>query len=111
MTASLQQLQEPDFEPLSLVELLQWRALYQPDQRAYTFLADGETREFNITYQELDKRARSIGALLQRLDARDQRVLLLYPSGLEYIAAFFGCLYAGAAAVPAYPPDPKQAQK
>ena len=42
--------------------------------------------------------------MLQRLDARGKRVLLLYPLGLEYIAAFFGCFYAGAVAVPAYPP-------
>ena len=33
-----------------------------------------------------------------------ERVLLLYPPGLEYVAALFGCLYAGAVAVPAYPP-------
>jgi acyl-CoA synthetase (AMP-forming)/AMP-acid ligase II/acyl carrier protein len=34
-----------------------------------------------------------------------ERALLLYPPGLEFIAAFFGCLYAGVVAVPAYPPD------
>jgi acyl-CoA synthetase (AMP-forming)/AMP-acid ligase II len=33
-----------------------------------------------------------------------KRVLLLYPSGLDFIAAFMGCLYGGAIAVPAYPP-------
>ncbi len=33
-----------------------------------------------------------------------ERALLLYPAGLEFIAAFFGCLYAGVVAVPAYPP-------
>jgi acyl-CoA synthetase (AMP-forming)/AMP-acid ligase II/acyl carrier protein len=37
-----------------------------------------------------------------------ERVLLLYPSGLAYIAAFLGCLYAGAVAVPAYPPRPNR---
>ncbi len=58
----------------------------------------------HLTYGELDARARSIGALLQEHGARGERALLLYPPGLEYIAAFFGCLYAGAVAVPAYPP-------
>src|SRR5688572_27403906 len=33
-----------------------------------------------------------------------QRALLLYPPGLDFVAGFFGCLYAGAIAVPAYPP-------
>lgn len=88
----------------TLVELLRWRATQQPDQRAYTFLLDGETEGQSWTYSELDRQARAIGALLQRYRARGERVLLLYPPGLEFIAAFFGCLYASAIAVPAYPP-------
>ena len=88
----------------TLTELLGWRALEQPDRVAYTFLKDGETEEVHLTYGELDRKARVIAAHLQVLGATDKRVLLLYPSGLEYIAAFFGCLYAGAVAVPAYPP-------
>ena len=58
----------------------------------------------SLTYGELDRRARGIGAWLEAHGARGERVLLLYPAGLDYIAAFFGCLYAGAVAVPAYPP-------
>jgi natural product biosynthesis luciferase-like monooxygenase protein/FkbM family methyltransferase len=52
----------------------------------------------------LDRRARAIAAKLQAQGMEGRRVLLLYPAGLEYIAAFFGCLYAGAVAVPTYPP-------
>ncbi|HEY7493826.1 MAG TPA: fatty acyl-AMP ligase [Candidatus Tectomicrobia bacterium] len=88
----------------TLTELLRWRALEQPERLAYTFLTDGETEEARLTYGELDRQARAIGAHLQHLGAAGERVLLLYPAGLEYIAAFFGCLYAGAVAVPAYPP-------
>ncbi len=91
-------------QPVTLVDLLRQRGTQQPDQNAYTFLVDGETTEVSVTYGELDQQARAIGARLQRLGATGQRVLLLYPSGLEYIAAFFGCLYAGAIAVTAYPP-------
>src|SRR5215813_339647 len=87
----------------TLVELLRWRAVLQADQKAYTFLAKGE-KELSLTYAELDRQARAIGALLQRRSATGERVLLLYPAGLEYVVAFFGCLYAGAIAVPAYPP-------
>ena len=90
----------------TLVDLVRWRALQQPDQLAYTFLVDGETEEACLTYGELDERACAIGAQMQSLGAFGERVLLLYPPGLDYIAAFFGCLYAGAIAVPAYPPDP-----
>ena len=68
------------------------------------FLADGATEETSLTYADLDREARAIAAWLQTITSRDDRVLLLYPPGLEYITAFFGCLYAGVIAVPAYPP-------
>ncbi|MEJ6479853.1 fatty acyl-AMP ligase [Nostoc punctiforme UO1] len=88
----------------TLIELLRFRAFSQPDEIAYTFLLDGEKDTVNLTYAELDKQAQTIAAYLQF----KERVLLLYPPGLEYIAAFFGCLYAGAIAVPAYPPRPNR---
>ncbi|HLM58539.1 MAG TPA: amino acid adenylation domain-containing protein [Pyrinomonadaceae bacterium] len=89
---------------LSLVELLRERARHQPEFPAYTFLPDGETEEAALSYRELDRRARVIAARLQRSCPAGERVLLLYPPGLEFIAAFFGCLYAGMVAVPTYPP-------
>ncbi|HEX7332372.1 MAG TPA: MupA/Atu3671 family FMN-dependent luciferase-like monooxygenase [Pyrinomonadaceae bacterium] len=92
----------------TLIELLRARAGSQSDKNAYTFLSDGETEETSLTYGELDQRARAIGARLQSLGAKDQPVLLLYPPGLEYIAAFFGSLYAGAVAVPVYPPTSRR---
>jgi len=87
------------------VDLLRHRALQQPNQYAYTFLVDGEKEELNVTYEELDRKARAIAAVLQRTVAPGDRALLLYPSGLDYVFAFYGCLYAGVAAVPAYPPS------
>ncbi len=92
----------------TLVGVLRARALEQPDRRAYTFLLDGESREVHLTYGELDRQARAIAAHLQALDAAGERALLIYPPGLQYAAAFFGCLYAGAAAVPVYPPRPNR---
>lgn len=91
---------------VSLVELLRWRASQHPTRCGYTFLTDGETKENSLTYQELDRQARIIGARLQDENATGKQILLLYPPGLKYISAFFGCLYAGAIAVPAYPPNP-----
>jgi len=90
--------------PPTLVDLLMQRARQQPDRRAYTFLVDGEDNEICLTYRELDRQARAVGAMLQRAGVTGGRALLLYPQGLDYIAAFFGCLYAGVVAVPAYPP-------
>ncbi len=89
----------------TLVEVLHRRAERQGDDLAYTFLLDGETAEANLTYAELDRRARGLAATLEAEGVGEgARVLLLYPPGLDYISAFFGCLYAGAVAVPAYPP-------
>jgi natural product biosynthesis luciferase-like monooxygenase protein/FkbM family methyltransferase len=97
-----------NLNPRTLLELLRARAGSHPDKNAYTFLIDGETVETSLTYGELDQRARAIGAHLQSLGSKGQRVLLLYPPGLEYIAAFFGCVYAGAVAVPVYPPTSRR---
>lgn len=92
------------FGPTTLVELLRHRATYQPDDIAFIYLVDGETEEQPITYRELDRQARAIAAWLQTHDLVGERALLLYPPGLDFIAAFFGCLYAGVVAVPVYPP-------
>lgn len=92
------------FGPPTLVELARHRARHQGDQNGYLFLADGETEEVPLTYGELDRQARAIAAWLQSHGLAGQRALLLYPAGNEFIASFFGCLYAGVVAVPAYPP-------
>jgi len=94
---------EPIVETSTLVGLLRRRAQERPAEKLYTFLQD-DNEETSLTYAELDQRARRLAARLQHLGARGERVLLLYPSGLDFIIAFFGCLYAGAVAVPAYPP-------
>ena len=56
----------------------------------------------------MDQQARNIAAHLLRITTPGERALLLYPSGLAFIAALFGCLYAGVVAVPAYPPRRNQ---
>jgi 8-amino-7-oxononanoate synthase/acyl carrier protein len=92
------------FGPSNLVDLVQHRASHSANDRAFIYLVDGETEEIQLTYQELDRQARAIAARLQELGLVGQRALLLYPAGLDFVAAFFGCLYAGVVAVPAYPP-------
>ena len=94
---------EASFAP-TIVDLLRQRSAYRPHDRAFTFLVDGENEELNITYAELDRKARAVGGWLIDRGMVGKRVLLLYPSGLDFIAAFMGCLYGGAIAVPAYPP-------
>jgi acyl-CoA synthetase (AMP-forming)/AMP-acid ligase II len=102
---------DPIVECSTLVEMLRWRAFQLPDQRTYTYLSDGEAEADHLTYAALDCQARSIAAWLQSHRARGERALLLYPPGLEFIAAFFGCLYAGVIAVPPPPPNLAQPQR
>ena len=89
-----------------MVELARTRAAEGSEQLLYTFLKDGERPGDSLTYGEVDRTARAVGAVLQRWRLEGERALLLCPPGPEFIAAFFGCLYAGVIAVPAYPPHP-----
>lgn len=85
----------------TIVDVLRQRAELTPDKRAFLFLDRGEREGASLTFAQLDRRARAIGHHLDALDARGKQVLLPDPPGLEFVANFFGCLYAGAVAVPA----------
>lgn len=91
--------------PGTLAQALQQRAAHTPDQLALRFLADDPQAGQVLSYGDLDLRARTIAAALQANARVGDRAVLLFPSGPDYVAAFFGCLYAGVIAVPAYPPE------
>lgn len=88
----------------NVVDIIRYRALHQSHQKAFVFLEDGESESSSLTYQQLDQQARAIASRLQSLGLSGERALLLYPPGLDFITGFFGCLYAGVIAIPAYPP-------
>ncbi len=88
----------------TLIDRLKYWAARTPDDISFYYLVDGEQEEERYTYAELDRKARAIAAHLTSLGMRGERALLLYPPGLDFVAGFFGCLYAGAIAVPAFPP-------
>ena len=90
----------------SLHHVLAERARLMGDRRAYTF--EGKEGDVTITFRELDQRARAIGADLQARVQPGDRVLLLFHAGLDFISSFFGCLYAGALAVPTTYPKPRR---
>lgn len=94
----------PASHPNTLLDLLRKRAGENPERLTYRYIQDDDSEIITITYGELDRRARALGSWLESFGAGGQRALLLFPPGLDYIAAFFGCLYAGVTAVPAYPP-------
>ena len=87
-------------EDLILVDYSILHSLQQPDNLACEFIA-GTGRQ-QITYKELDIRARAIAAYLQQHNAQGERAILFLPPGLEYVFSFLGCLYANVVAVPTY---------
>lgn len=89
----------------SLVDVLQYWSTHQPEAVIYRFLTDEDNQAETLTYGQLAQQAKAIAALLQEKGIQPKdRVILIYPPGLELIAAYFGCLYAGVIAVPVYPP-------
>jgi len=90
----------------TLLDLLRQRAERYPDKVAFDYchhFPKGEEHT-RLTYHELDIKAQAIASTLRRLGAAGERVLVLCPSGLDFLASFFGCIYAGAVAVPVHPP-------
>jgi acyl-CoA synthetase (AMP-forming)/AMP-acid ligase II/aryl carrier-like protein len=94
----------------TLVDCLTYRSERHPDRIAYRFLTEGTAAgpALEWTYAQLAARAGAVAAALTERELAGAPVLLLYPSGLPFVAAFLGCLQAGALAVPAYPPDPSR---
>ena len=94
------------FSAQTLLDVARHRAQLHPERLAFDycrFSPEGEQHS-QLTYLELDVKARAIAASLQRQGAAGERVLVLCPSGVDFVAAFFGCIYAGATAVPVHPP-------
>ncbi|MGE0484559.1 MAG: AMP-binding protein [Gammaproteobacteria bacterium] len=98
----------PATAPTDLVAMLRGHAERAATARACVWLADGEAERETLTYAELDRRARAVAARVQGFAAAGDCALVVHPPGLEFLAAFFGCLYAGVIAVPL--PIPRQAQ-
>ncbi|MEH3117456.1 MAG: AMP-binding protein [Methylorubrum populi] len=84
---------------------LRERAAGAGDRVALRFLADGRTVSQTLDFRALDRRSRALAARLQATAAPGERALIALHSGPDYVAAFFGCLYAGVVAVPSYPPE------
>ncbi len=74
---------------VTLVDVLRERALSAPEDCAYTFLPEGEAEDARLTWAELDGRARAIASVLQERGLGGERILLLFPPGLDFVSAFF----------------------
>ena len=94
--------------PPSFTELLDQRARLQGDRIAYQWLGEGEQELDRLTFGELRDRSLSVAAALAAKSQPGERALIALPQGLGFLAAFFGCLYAGVVPVPVSPPNRKR---
>ncbi len=92
----------PEFQ--NLVEMAIHRAQVSDQDTYATFLKDNGEKDDHASFRSLDEDARKIATALTQKGLSGRNVMLLFPSGIDYIRAFFGCLYAGIVPVPAYPP-------
>ncbi|XP_036409615.1 disco-interacting protein 2 homolog C-like isoform X5 [Megalops cyprinoides] len=94
---------------LFLSEVLQWRSQTTPDHVLFTLLSSRGTIASSLTCLQLHKRAEKIAAMLaERGHLQDgDHVALVYPPGVDLIAAFYGCLYAGCVPITVRPPHPQ----
>lgn len=104
--AGAQSLERPPIA--TLLELCRYHAATRPSAAAYAWLNALEVETLCLTYAELDRRARCIGAQVAEQGLVGKRVLLLYGAGVEFVIAFLGGIYGGAVVVPAYPPRPSE---
>ena len=96
---------------VNLIDLLRDRAAAQPDSTAFTFLESGEHEGASLTWSALDLRSRAIAAAIQAKVHAGDRVLIMLPPGIDFVPAFFGVVYAGAVAIPVYPPTGGRADR
>jgi acyl-CoA synthetase (AMP-forming)/AMP-acid ligase II len=89
--------------PPNFIHYLQNEALTAPDKEAFIFLENGEDEQERLSYGSLQSKAQAYAAYLQENAQVGDRILLCYLPGLDFVAAFMACLYAGMIAVPAYP--------
>jgi fatty-acyl-CoA synthase len=93
---------------ITLISLIDRNIANVGDSIAYRFLdytrsVDGHAVE--LTWAQLGTRMRAIGAHLQQVTARGERVAILPPQGIDYVTGFFAAIKAGNIAVPLFAPE------
>ena len=93
---------------VTLISLIDRNIANVGDTVAYRYLdftrSDDEPA-VELTWTQLGRRMRAIGAAVQRVTSRGDRVAILAPQGLDYVAGFFGAVKAGTIAVPLFAPE------
>jgi acyl-CoA synthetase (AMP-forming)/AMP-acid ligase II/acyl carrier protein len=87
-------------KPRTILDILRRRAAEEPETNAYRFISESRGEVAAISYSDVDRRAAVIGGWLQDRGLAGKPVALIFPPGLDFVAALFGTFYGGAIAVP-----------
>ncbi len=90
----------------NLAGFFNWRCAQQPDALAYAFVRDTLETADSLTFTALHRQVHGLAAELVRHSEPGDRVLLVYPPGVEFVRAFWACMVTGRIAVPVPAPDP-----
>lgn len=93
---------------VTLISLIDRNIAAVGDAVAYRYLdhtGTDEVRVAELTWTELGVRLRAVGARIQQLTSRGDRVAILAPQGLDWVTGFFAAIKAGTIAVPLFAPE------
>ncbi len=90
----------------SLSRFFTWRCRQEPDALAYAFVRDTLELAESVSYAQLQGQVRALAAQIAGQSHPGDRVLLVYPAGLDFARAFWACVLTGRVAVPVPAPDP-----
>jgi fatty-acyl-CoA synthase len=93
---------------ITLISLIERNIATLADTVAYRYLDHTRSENgfaYELTWDQLGVRMRAIGAQVQRAASRGDRVAVLAPQGLDYVAGFFAAIKAGTVAVPLFAPQ------
>ncbi|WP_006245011.1 fatty acyl-AMP ligase [Mycolicibacterium tusciae] len=93
---------------VTLISLIDRNIANVGDAVAYRYLDFTRSEDapaVELTWKQLGCRMRAVGARLQQMTSRGDRVAVLAPQGLDYVTAFFAAVKAGTIAVPLFAPE------
>lgn len=96
---------------MTIVDIFRKRVASNPNKVALTYVVDGEYDDVELTYADLDSKAREVAHGLHGIVVKGNRILLVFDHVVDFVHAFWGCLYAGLIAVPVSPPKSKRGRE
>jgi fatty-acyl-CoA synthase len=92
----------------TLISLIERNIANVGDATAYRYLdysRAAEVRTDEVTWTQFGARLQAIGACVQQAAGRGERVAILAPQGIDYVAGFYAAIKAGTIAVPLFAPE------